>query len=99
MCKYLLDASRMKWIVHLGLVVPGRDILHRTDITLEECQDLCMANQRDCRSVDYFANSRDCFHNDVGWEDTQTYILASIANGIFYMFCELGKVVWYAYLL
>ena len=99
MCKYLLDASRMKWIVHLGLVVPGRDILQRTDITLEECQDLCMANQRDWWSVDYFANSRDCFHNDVGWGDTQAYILASIANGIFYMFYELGKVVWYAYLL
>ena len=84
----------MKWIVRTGLVVGGHDILDRAGVTLVECKELCMANQPHCRSIDYFASTQRCFHNNVGWGDTKAYALDANAAGNFYMFCELGKLVW-----
>ena len=69
------------------------DILEQTDTTLEECQELCMVNQPNCRSIDYLPNYQTCYHNSLGWGDIKAYTLDANAAVVYYMFCDLGETI------
>ena len=50
-----------------------------------------MANQPQCRSIDYFPPQSLCHLNDVRFGDQDIYAFAPSNEGSYYSLCELGK--------
>ena len=85
----------MSWQSKPSYVVSGHDLQSVEGISLLDCKKLCMANQPQCRSIDYFPGNSKCYLGDIAYGDPGLYSLLHVGNGNYYSFCELGKSLAY----
>ena len=81
----------MEWREVVGKAINAHDIRLVPDTSLQECMELCMADQPDCRSVNYMPVERKCYHGDVRFGDLGIYSWVEGPKFVHYAFCELGE--------
>ena len=85
-------ASLIEWQQVVGQVSAGYDYVSVPGKTLLECQEMCLADQPRCRSIEFFpVNDNTCKLDDVAFGDAGFTKWFGDPGGTYYSFCELGR--------